>query len=37
VDREIARRNLTTGLLVGAVAAGVFALSFIAAILYIAQ
>jgi hypothetical protein len=37
VDREIARRNLTTGLLVAAVAAGVFALSFIAAILYIAQ
>jgi hypothetical protein len=37
VDREFARRNLTAGLLFGAIAAAVFGLSFVVAILYIAQ
>jgi hypothetical protein len=37
VDRESARRNLSTGFLAGAIAAGVFALSFVAAMLYIAS
>jgi len=36
VDRETARRNLTAGLLYGGIAAAVFALCFIASILYIA-
>jgi hypothetical protein len=37
MDRETARRNITAGLLAGGIAAGVFALSFIAAMLYIAS
>jgi hypothetical protein len=37
VDREIARRNVTAGLLAGALAATVFALCFVAAMLYIAS
>jgi hypothetical protein len=36
VDREHARRNLRGGLLLGAAAAGIFALSFLVAMLYIA-
>jgi hypothetical protein len=36
VDRERARRNLGQGLFLGAIAAGLFALSFFAAMLYIA-
>jgi hypothetical protein len=37
VDRETARRNMSAGLAAGAFAAAVFALCFIAAMLYIAQ
>jgi hypothetical protein len=37
VDREQARRNLTTGLWLGLLAAGLFALTFIAATIYIAS
>jgi hypothetical protein len=37
VDRETARRNMAVGLLAGGVAAGVFALCFILAMLYIAS
>jgi len=37
VDREDARRNIATGLLAGAIAASVFALSFVVAVLYIAS
>jgi hypothetical protein len=37
VDREQARRNMTAGLLAGGIATGVFALSFIVAMLYIAS
>jgi hypothetical protein len=37
VDRETARRNMTAGLVAGGFAAGVFALSFIVALLYIAH
>jgi hypothetical protein len=37
VDREIARRNVTAGLLAGGVAVAVFALCFVAAMLYIAS
>jgi hypothetical protein len=37
VDRETARRNMTAGLVAGGLAAAVFALSFIVALLYIAQ
>jgi hypothetical protein len=33
----MARRNLTSGLVVAAIATAVFALSFVVAILYIAQ
>jgi hypothetical protein len=36
VDREHARRNLGQGLLLGALAAGIFALSFFIAMVYIA-
>jgi hypothetical protein len=36
VDRERARRNLGQGLLLGGIAAGLFALSFLIATLYIA-
>jgi hypothetical protein len=37
VDREQARRNLTTGLWLGLLAAGLFALTFITATIYIAS
>ena len=37
MDRESARKNMTAGLVAGGFAAGIFALSFIAAFLYIAQ
>jgi hypothetical protein len=37
VDRETARRNLIGGLLAGSLVVGMFALSFLAAMLYIAQ
>jgi hypothetical protein len=37
VDRETARRNMSAGLVAGGVAAAVFALSFVVALLYIAQ
>jgi hypothetical protein len=37
VDRETAKRNLTAGLLAGGIATAVFALSFVAALLYIAS
>jgi hypothetical protein len=36
VDRELARRNIGAGLLAAGIAAGVFALCFVVAILYIA-
>ena len=36
MDREHARRNLGQGLILGVVAAGIFALSFFAAMIYIA-
>jgi hypothetical protein len=37
VDRETSRRDMGAGLLAGGIAAGVFALCFIAAMLYIAS
>jgi hypothetical protein len=37
VDREIARRNMTSALLAGCIAAAIFALCFVAATLYIAS
>ena len=37
VDRETARANMAAGLLAGGIAAGVFALCFVAAMLYIAS
>jgi hypothetical protein len=37
VDRETARRNISGGLLAGTIAATVFALCFVAAMLYIAS
>jgi hypothetical protein len=37
VDRETARKNMSAGLVAGGFAAAVFALSFIAAFLYLAQ
>jgi hypothetical protein len=37
VDREHARRNVGTGLWLGLLAAGLFALTFFAATLYIAS
>jgi hypothetical protein len=37
VDRETARRNVGTGLVLGGLAAAAFALTFVAAILYIAS
>jgi hypothetical protein len=37
VDRETARRDIAAGLLAGGIAAGVFALCFVAAVLYIAS
>jgi hypothetical protein len=36
VDRESARRNIGGGLVIGGLAAAMFALAFFAAILYIA-
>jgi hypothetical protein len=36
MDRESARRNMTAGMLAGGLAAAVFGLSFIVALLYIA-
>jgi hypothetical protein len=37
VDRESARKNMSAGLVAGGFAAAIFALSFAAAFLYIAQ
>jgi hypothetical protein len=37
VDRETAKRDIGAGLLAGGIAAGVFALCFVAAMLYIAS
>ena len=37
MDRETSRKDIGAGLLAGAIAAGVFALSFLAAMLYIAS
>jgi hypothetical protein len=37
VDRETARRNLSGGLLFASIAVAVFGLTFIVAMLYIAQ
>jgi hypothetical protein len=37
VDRETSREDLVTGLLAGGIAAAVFALCFVAAVLYIAS
>jgi hypothetical protein len=36
MDRELARKNMSTGLVVGGLATVVFALAFVAAFLYIA-
>ena len=36
MDRETARRNMGAGLLAGGIAASVFALCFVVALLYIA-
>jgi hypothetical protein len=37
VDRETARKNMSSGLVAGGLAAAIFALSFVVALLYIAQ
>jgi len=37
MDRETARRNIGSGLMLGGFAAAIFALSFVAALLNIAQ
>jgi hypothetical protein len=37
MDRQTAKANMTAGLVAGGVAAAIFALSFIAAVLYIAS
>jgi hypothetical protein len=37
VDRQTARRSMSSGLVAGGFAAAVFALCFVAALLYIAQ
>jgi hypothetical protein len=37
VDRDLAKRNLTAGLVAGGIATAVFALCFVAAFLYIAS
>ena len=37
MDRESARRNMAAGLVAAGIAAGVFALSFVVAVLYIAS
>jgi hypothetical protein len=37
VDRETSRRDMAAGLLAGGIAAGVFALCFVVAVLYVAS
>jgi len=37
MDRELARKNMRAGLVAGGLATAVFALAFVAAVLYIAQ
>lgn len=37
MDRETAKSNMTAGLLAGGVAAAIFAVSFVVAVLYIAS
>jgi hypothetical protein len=37
VDRETARRNMVGGLVAGGFATAIFALSFVVALLYVAQ
>jgi hypothetical protein len=37
MDRETARKNMSSGLVAGGFAAAIFALSFVVALLYIAQ
>ena len=37
MDRELAKRNMSAGLLAGGIAAAIFALSFVVAVLYIAS
>jgi hypothetical protein len=37
MDRETSRANISAGLLAGGIAAAVFALCFVAAVLYIAS
>lgn len=37
MDRELAKRNMSAGLVAGGIAAAVFALAFVAAVLYIAS
>jgi hypothetical protein len=37
VDRDLAKRNMSAGLQAGAIAAALFALAFLAAVLYIAS
>jgi hypothetical protein len=37
MDRELAKRNMRAGLVAGGIAAGIFALTFVAAVLYIAS
>jgi hypothetical protein len=37
VDRETAKRDMAAGLVAGGIAAGVFALCFVSAVLYIAS
>jgi hypothetical protein len=37
VDRDLAKRNIATGLVAGGFAAAIFALSFVVALLYVAQ
>jgi hypothetical protein len=37
VDRETARKNMTAGLVAAGLATGIFALTFIVALFYIAQ
>jgi hypothetical protein len=37
VDRQTARRSISAGLLAGGIAAGVFALTFVFALFYIAS
>jgi hypothetical protein len=37
VDRRLARKNLRTGLIVGAISIFMFAISFVAAIIYVSS